>query len=94
MAGGRKKGGNHGGGDEYDHVIEFTPSGGFDIKSAARNFARMMEESMKPIVIHLPHVSVEFEPGCTAQEIIDGYHLALKHKMVVRHSNANVKAPT
>ncbi|MEZ0262297.1 MAG: hypothetical protein ACAH80_14925 [Alphaproteobacteria bacterium] len=78
----------------YEHFIEFTPEGGFDIRSAARNFANLMEQSNQPLIIHLPHVSVEFEPGCTPKEIVDGYNLALRAKIVVKPSNANVKQPT
>ncbi|MBI1216052.1 MAG: hypothetical protein GC185_09580 [Alphaproteobacteria bacterium] len=91
---GRKKGGgsgkNHGGNhDDDDLVMEFTPEGGFNIRMAARNFAELMEESNQPLIIHLPHVSVEFEPGCTPKEIIDGYNLAMKAKFVVKPSNTN-----
>lgn len=86
--GGSKAGGK---GGNNDHVIEFTPEGGFNIRTAARNFANLMEESRQPLVIHLPHVSVEFEPGCTPQEIIDGYNQALHSKFIVKPSNANTK---
>ena len=89
---GHKNGGNEGTGGD-DHVIEFTPEAAFNIRTAARNFADMMEESNQPLIIHLPHVSVEFEPGCTPQEIIDGYHMAMRHKFVVHHSNTNHKKP-
>ncbi len=64
-------------GDDSEDVMEFTPMGDFDIRKAARNFSKMMHESLQPLVIHLPHVSVEFEPGCTAKEIVDGYHFAM-----------------
>lgn len=77
--------GHHGG----DHVIEFTPEAAFNIRSAAKNFSRMMEESNQSLIIHLPHVSVEFEPGCTPEEIIDGYHQGMRHKFVIHHSNGN-----
>ncbi len=95
------KGGKKGGGDKVDgtgdadseHVIEFTPDGGFNIHNAARNFAELMESSLHPLVIHLPHVSVEFEPGCTPKEIIDGYNMAMRVKYSVKPSNANTKAP-
>jgi hypothetical protein len=93
MAGGNKgEGGAGGHGD--DHVIEFTPEGGFNIRMAARQFAEMMEHSNQPLIIHLPHVSVEFEPGCTPKEIIDGYHMAMKSKFVVKPSNANANFRT
>jgi hypothetical protein len=78
----------------HDHFIEFTPEGGFNIRTAARNFANLMEQSNQPLIIHLPHVSVEFEPGCTPKEIVDGYNLALRAKIVVKPSNANIKQPT
>ncbi len=72
---------------DYEEVIEFTPTGAFDIRASAKNFSRMMRESLQPLIIHLPNVSVEFEPGCTAKEIIDGYHFALKQKMVTREAS-------
>jgi hypothetical protein len=87
MTGRKSSGGEQGSGD--DHVIEFTPEGAFDIRSAAKNFSRMMEDSNQSLIIHLPHVSVEFEPGCTPEEIIDGYHQGLRHKFVIHHSNTN-----
>lgn len=78
----------------YEHFIEFTPEGGFNIRTAARNFANLMEQSNQPLIIHLPHVSVEFEPGCTPKEIVDGYNMAMRAKIVVKPSNANNKQPT
>ncbi len=84
--------GHKGSGSEHhgdDHVIEFTPEGSFNIRTAAKNFARMMEESNQALIIHLPHVSVEFEPGCTPEEIVDGYNQGLRHKFVIHHSNTN-----
>lgn len=78
---------------DHDHVIEFTPEGGFNIRTAARNFANLMRSSLQPLIIHLPHVSVEFEPGCTPKEIIDGYNQAMKAKFIVKPSNANSKSP-
>lgn len=90
---GRKKGGKDEGGGRDDSVIEFTPEGGFNIRMAARNFAELMEHSNQPLVIHLPHVSVEFEPGCTPKEIIDGYNMAMKATFVVKPSNANPAPP-
>lgn len=95
MKNGKKSGGGKkgGGGNTVgqDHVIEFTPEGGFNIRTAARNFANLMEQSGQPLVIHLPHVSVEFEPGCTPKEIIDGYNQAMHSKFIVKPSNANTK---
>jgi len=76
--------------DGYEEVMEFTPEGGFNIRTAARNFANLMESSNQPLIIHLPHVSVEFEPGCTPKEIIDGYHHAMQAKGL-KPSNANNK---
>ena len=76
--------------DTSEDVMEFTPEGGFNIRSAARNFANLMESSNQPLIIHLPHVSVEFEPGCTPKEIIDGYHHAMQAKGA-KPSNANTK---
>lgn len=93
MAKGGKKGGSGKGGDDSEHIIEFTPDGGFNIRNAARNFAELMESSAHPLVIHLPHVSVEFEPGCTPKEIIDGYNMAMRVKYDIKPSNANTKAP-
>jgi hypothetical protein len=80
------------GDNPLDHVIEFTPDAGFDIRNAARNFSRMMEDLGQPIIVHLPHVSVEFEPGCTPKEIIDGYNQAMKQKFIVKPSNSNTKS--
>lgn len=87
-SGGTKKGDGMG----MEHVIEFTPEGGFNIRTAARNFANLMEQSNQPLIIHLPHISVEFEPGCTPKEIIDGYNQAMQAKFVVKPSNVNVKS--
>lgn len=86
-----KKNGNGGNGESPDHIIEFTPEGGFNIRTAAHHFSQIMESSGQPLVIHLPHVSVEFESGCTPKEIIDGYNMAMRAKFVVKPSNANVK---
>ncbi len=88
----KKKSGGGGkkGDDTSEDVMEFTPVGGFNIRSAARNFANLMESSNQPLIIHLPHVSVEFEPGCTPKEIIDGYHHAMQAK-ASKPSNANTK---
>jgi hypothetical protein len=72
-------------------VFEFTPQGGFNIHSVARRFATLMRESCQDLIIHLPHVSVEFEAGCTAQEIIDGYNHALRRHSVTRVSNSNME---
>lgn len=79
--------------DGGDQVIEFTPDAGFEIRHSARNFSQMMEDLGQPIIIHLPHVSVEFEPGCTPKEIIDGYNQAMKHKFKIKHSNSNATKP-
>jgi len=87
--GGSKKGSGAGETPSQD-VIEFTPEGGFNIRTAARNFANLMESSNQPLVIHLKHVSVEFEPGCTPKEIIDGYNMAMQAKSA-KPSNANSK---
>jgi hypothetical protein len=84
-------GSGKGGDSPHDHVIEFTPEGGFNIRTAAHHFAQLMETSGQALVIHLPHVSVEFESGCTPREIIDGYNQAMRAKFVVKPSNANVK---
>ncbi|HYD17655.1 MAG TPA: hypothetical protein VEF76_04160 [Patescibacteria group bacterium] len=91
--GGRKDGKGKSMDGDHDHVIEFTPEGGFNIRTAARNFANLMRSSLQPLIIHLPHVSVEFEPGCTPKEIIDGYNQAMKAKFIVKPSNANSKSP-
>lgn len=98
MKNGKNKGGKGGGsgsntGGDDEHVMEFTPEGGFDIRTAARNLSRLMEQSHQPLVIHLPHVSVEFEPGCTPREIIDGYNMAMGSRFIVKPSNANTKGP-
>ncbi len=80
-----------GAGEEY--VMEFTPEANFDIHHSAPKFSQMMEELLQPLIIHLPYISVEFEPGCTADEIIDGYNQAVKHKFSIKHSNSNIEAP-
>ncbi|MDD9900899.1 MAG: hypothetical protein OXT65_07965, partial [Alphaproteobacteria bacterium] len=59
--------------DWGDEVILFTPGPGFDIRAAADEFVEAMEEYGLPLLIRLPHVSIEFEPGCTQEEIIEGY---------------------
>jgi len=87
-------GGKKTGGDTptpFEDVIEFTPEGGFNIRTAARNFANIMESSNQPLIIHLKHVSVEFEPGCTPKEIIDGYNMAMQAK-ATKPSNSNAGA--
>lgn len=71
----------------YEEVFEFTPAGGFDIRVSARKLSKMMTDSLRPLIIHLPHASVEFEPGCTAQEIIDGYQEAMSAAMVFAGAN-------
>lgn len=80
-------------GDNSEHIIEVTPEGGFDIRKAARRLSRLMEDLQQPLVIHLPHVSVEFEAGCTPKEIIDGYHYAMNHQIKSRSSNTNIQPP-
>lgn len=90
----RKNGGGgtgHEGG--HDHIIEVTPEGGFDIRKVARRLSRLMEDLQQPLIIHLSHVSVEFEIGCTPKEIVDGYNYALNTQMAGRSSNTNVKPP-
>ncbi len=97
VKGGKKGGGKssrkntEGTGDDF--VLEFTPDPGFDINHSAPRFSQMMEDRLQPLIIHLPYVSVEFEPGCTPDEIIDGYNQALKHKFSIKHSNSNIEAP-
>lgn len=71
-------------------VIELVAEGGFNIRSAAKQLSLAMEENNLPLLIHLPHVSVEFEPGCTPKEIIDGYHFAMK-QITATPSNTNQK---
>ena len=92
MPKGKKNGGKNGGGT-HENVIEFTPEGGFNIRTAASHFAQLMENSHQPLVVHLPHVSVEFEPGCTPKEIIEGYNQAMQAKFVIKPSNTNSKQP-
>lgn len=87
----RKGSGGKGGEGGSSHVIEYTPTTGFNIKHMAAQFAGWMEETGLPLLLHLKHVSVEFEPGCTPKEIIDGYNLAMEHRMRVPHSNSNDK---
>ncbi len=87
---GNGHGNGHGTGD-HEHVLEFTPEGGFNIRTAARHFSQLMEKSGQALIIHLPHVSVEFEAGCTPREIIEGYNQAMQSRFIVKPSNANVK---
>ena len=72
-------------------VIEFTPQGAFNIRSVAQRFSNLMRESCQDLIIHLPHVSVEFEAGCTPEEIVAGYHLAMRRHAVTHVSNANME---
>jgi hypothetical protein len=97
---GRKGGSSNGkkgksGGDGFSpvahEVIEFTPNGAFDIRRAAQKFSTIMRDSCQDLIIHLPHVSVEFEAGCTPEEIIEGYHRAMRHKSSSRISNSNLE---
>lgn len=74
-----------------DHVMEFTPPPGFDIRTMAGEFAEIMAETMQPLLIRLPNLTVEFEPGCTPKEIIDGYKLGLKRAALPKPSNKNDK---
>jgi hypothetical protein len=85
----RKGGGKSGRSDDDDEVLHLTPSAGFDIRKSAKQLMEIMQDTHQPIVIHLPNVSVEFEPGCTRKEIIDGYNMALKASIAVKPSNAN-----
>jgi len=74
-----------------DEFISFTPTAGFDIRHAAADFCEMMEELGQPLIIHFPNVSVEFEPGCTRKQVIDGYNQGLKASMSVKAANFNAK---
>ena len=84
------KGGN-GTGNEEDIVMVFTPDAGFDIRAMAETFAMLMVEENLPLLMRLPNgVTVEFEPGCSRQEIIKGYTKAMKNaqsKYVPSNSN-------
>ncbi len=75
-------------GDEY---IDFTPSAGFDIRKAAPSFSQLMNELQQPLIIHFPNISVEYEIGCTAKEIVDGYNQGLKASVSAKLSNSNTK---
>lgn len=80
------------GGDD-DHVLEYTPDASFNIRHAAQDFSLWMEETGLSLLLHLPHVSVEFEAGCTPREIIDGYFYAMQQQK--RGSvPSNCNAPT
>lgn len=72
-----------------EHVLEYTPDGTFNIRQSAREFALWMEETGLSLLLHLPHVSVEFEAGCTPREIIDGYFYAMQQKRGSVPSNCN-----
>lgn len=81
------------GGDdgESELVMEYTPPPAFDVRTVAHEFAHIMKETGHPLIINLPHMTVEFEPGCTAKEIIDGYNMAIKRKTSAPASNTNKK---
>jgi len=84
MAGKKNTPGEEGG------VISLTPSAGFDIRKAAKNAVELMENLHQPLVIHLPDIDLEFEVGCTRQQIIDGYNQGLKEQqLMVEASNTN-----
>lgn len=72
---------------DEDEVINFTPSPGFDIRKAATHLRELMEDLGQPLIIHLPNIAVEFEPGCTRKQIIDGYNQALKASLAVKPAN-------
>ena len=80
------------GGD--DHVLEYTPDATFNIRHAAREFAYWMEETGLSLLLHLPHVSVEFEAGCTPKEIIDGYFYAMRRKAGAGGGASNCNLPS
>jgi hypothetical protein len=88
---GKAKDGDRPGESLVERVIEFTPEGVFNIRLAAPHFARLMDQSGQSLIIHLPHVSIEFETGCTPREIIEGFNQAMQSHVVIKPSNANVK---
>jgi hypothetical protein len=67
-------------------ALELTPGDGFDIKKSAAKLAKIAKEMQTPLIIRLPHRDVEFPPGSTKQQIIDGYVAALKE---MEPSNTN-----
>jgi hypothetical protein len=77
------------GDDAEDEVIELTPSVGFDIRNVAGDLVSLMTATQQALRIHIPHAVVEFECGCTRQQIIDGYYEALKSSIAVEPSNGN-----
>lgn len=84
-----KRGGTTGKSEEF---ISFTPSAGFDIRKSAAHFSELMEDTGQPLVIQFPNIAVEFEPGCTRKQIIDGYNQALKAQVeTTAPSNNNKK---
>lgn len=85
---GKGSDGQSGGGN--DRVLEYTPDGTFNIRQTARELASWMEETGLSLLLHLPHLTVEFEAGCTPKEIIDGYFYALRRRDRVRASNCNM----
>ncbi len=78
--------------DEQDFLI-FTPGPGFNIKASASHLVEMMEEQGLPLAIELPNVTVEFELGCTEEQVIDGYNQALRAQFSTKPSNANKRKP-
>lgn len=85
----KNSGGGFDGFDDDGELIEYTPGKTFNIRSHAREFSEIMIDTGLNLVLHLRHVSVEFEAGCTPQEIIDGYFYAMQHKGKSAPSNCN-----
>ncbi len=79
------------GGD--DEVIEFTAGKSFNIRTHAKEFSDMMMETGLDLILHLRHVSVEFEAGCTPKEIIDGYFYALQQRPASGKPASNCNLP-
>lgn len=76
-----------------DDVLEFTAGKGFNIRSHAKDFSEVMIETGLDLILHLHHVSVEFEAGCTAKEIVEGYFYALQQRPASgKASNCNLPA--
>lgn len=80
------------GGD--DEIIEFTAGKNFNIRAHAKEFAAMMMETELDLILHLDHVSIEFEAGCTAKEIIDGYFYALHQRPPAGKPASNCNLPS
>lgn len=71
-SGGKEGGSGDDAGDD-DEALHCTPTAGFDIDDAAEELAEAMQDMGLPLIIHFADFDAEFETGCTAEQIRDGY---------------------